>query len=108
MGKTSPKYKFEISNESLKFPNSYQSSNLFTTEFKINSITTKYFKANNTLLSSNGATVLHYSMKSVRQLFLGNELLFLNPRSLRDRLFKTGKMWKQKYFQQMLVPTRMY
>lgn len=107
MGKTSPKFKFEISNESLKFPNSYQSANLFTTEFKINSITTKYFEAN-TLLSSNGATVLHYSMKSVRQLFLGNELLFLNPHSLRDRIFKTGKTWKQKYFQQMLVATRMY
>jgi len=69
----------------LKFSNSYQSSNLFTTEFKINLITTKYFKAN-TPLSSNGVTVLHYGMKSVSQLFLGNERLFLNPLSLSSAL----------------------
>jgi len=78
-----------------------------------NIITTEHFKAN-TPLSSKGVTVLHYGMKSVSQLFLGNEVLFLNPLSLslslslQHRLLKTSKTWKQKYFQQMLVPTRMY
>jgi hypothetical protein len=96
-----------MSNEFLKFPKSYQSSHQFTSEFKINSITTVYFKAN-TSLSSNGAAALHNNMKSVSQLFLGNELLFFNPQSLQHRFFKTVDMRKQKYFQQMLVPTRMY
>ena len=71
-----------MSNQSLKFSNSYQSCNLFTNEFKTNLITAKYFKANTPLSSNEGVTVLHYGMKSVSQLFLGNELLFLNPLSL--------------------------
>jgi len=70
-----------MSTQSLKFSNSYQSSDLFTTEFKITLITTKYSKAN-TPLSSKGVTVLHFGVKSVSQLFLGNELLFLNRLSL--------------------------
>ena len=87
-----------MSTQSLKFSNSYQSSDLFTTDFKINLITTKYFRAN-TPLSSNGVTVLHYGMKSVSQLFLGNELLFLNPLSLfGHRLFKNKQNVEAEVF----------